>query len=43
MADVLGGLFVQDMVGVHLLVLDLAGFGQAKTLRGTAMGLLLGY
>ena len=41
--DALGGLLVEDMVGVHFLVLHLAGLGQAKTLGGTAVGLLLGH
>ena len=43
MTDALGGFLVEDMVGVHFLVLDLAGLGQAKALCGAAMGLLLGH
>jgi hypothetical protein len=43
MTDALGGLFVQNVVGIHFLVLDLASLGQAKALRGAAMGFLLGH
>ena len=43
MAQALGGLFVENVVGIHLLVLHLAGLGQAKALGGAAVGLLLGH
>ena len=34
---------VENVVGIHLLVLDLARLGQGKALRGAAMSLLLGH